>query len=129
MRDPFALSVTKEAGTEVGTDKIKEDYKFSAKESREIEENDTYLGFCTVKHVPEGNWYGENGRLIARGWREFLLLLANKNLIPIEKARRIFQCPSLGTSSYDKLDTQQKYLKYWHKENPYKKFVNRIFEG
>ena len=74
---------------------------------------DLYLGWITVKHVPEGNWYSDRGRVIARGWREILLNLASKKYIDLQKARKVFDCPSLGLSDYDKLTQEQKFQKYY----------------
>lgn len=72
------------------------------------ESPDGYFSWCTWKHVPEGNQYTPQGKLLARGWREILLKLASCNLISLHKARRVFNDRSLGESSYDKLNHQQK---------------------
>lgn len=76
------------------------------------ESPDLYLTFCTYKAIPEGNLYDDKGHIIAPGWREILLNLGKKNLISINKARKVFQCPSLGLSTYDNLSVIDKFKKY-----------------
>lgn len=77
---------------------------------------DEYLGFCTVKHIPEGNLYNKEGELTARGWREILLDLSRREFVDIKRARKVFKCPSLGLSSYDKLTDDEKSSNFLEKK-------------
>lgn len=83
-----------------------------------VDNPDTYVTWCTIKHIPEGNWYNEKGKLIAKGWREILKYLSEKGYFDIEDAAKEFNCPSLGHSSYDLLDHNQKFLKFFKKPCP-----------
>jgi len=57
--------------------------------------------------TPEYDWF-EGGVLKARGWRSLALFLVKKGICSIERARRAFNCESLGTTDYDRLEYDQK---------------------
>lgn len=59
--------------------------------------------------TPEYDWFDlEKNMLKARGWRSLALFLVKKGLCTLDQARRAFECESLGTTSYDKLEYDQK---------------------
>ena len=63
------------------------------------------LSGCPLDWVPEYTHYNlETGKILARGWRDILLVLANKGAINLERAKKIFRCNSLGEHTFDKAD-------------------------
>lgn len=109
QRDEDCVKVAEEASQISVDDEVEAP---SAAQLRRLAENDRYLGFCTVRHIPEGNWYDTKGKVTARGWRELLLCLSHLRLIDLQKARRIFNRPGLGVETYDRLTHQQKKERY-----------------
>lgn len=83
-----------------------------------VENPDIYLTWCTIKHIPEGNWYNEKGKLIAKGWREILKFLSEKGYFDLKRAAKVFNCSSLGYSNYDSLNHDQKFQKFFKKPDP-----------
>jgi hypothetical protein len=74
-------------------------------EADEKGEFDTFCGGCNLDEMPEYDIYDlEWGRMVNMGWRSTLLMLAKRGFINLDKARKIFNCPSLGESDYDRLD-------------------------
>lgn len=65
---------------------------------------------CGVSaYSPEYDIYElETGVLKVRGWRSVAMFLVNKKICTIERARRAFECESLGTTRYDKAGWDQK---------------------
>lgn len=77
------------------------------------ESPDCYVGFCTFKHVPEGNQFDLKGHIKSPGWREILIRLSQPNsirpsLIDLQKARKVFKS-DVGTSTYDTLPVEAKF--------------------
>jgi hypothetical protein len=69
---------------------------------REVNETpDLYVSWCTWRHIPEGTWIAKDESIIAPGWRQILLKLSAKKYIDLQRARKVFSCPSLGLSTYD----------------------------
>jgi hypothetical protein len=59
--------------------------------------------------VPEHDEYSpQTGKLLARGWRSILLLLVKKGFASLDKARRVFATPGLGSDEYDVIDPSQR---------------------
>lgn len=80
---------------------------------KDNETPDKYIGWVTVRWIPEGNWYCKDGSILAPGLREILLRLIELKYIKEKRARKVFNLPSLGLSDYDKLSYEQKFEKYW----------------
>lgn len=77
------------------------------------ENPDKYLTWCTWKHVPEGNLYNKNKKLVARGWREIVRNLAEQGHIDLLKARKVFDRSDIGVSHYDRMGHDEKYKLQW----------------
>lgn len=78
---------------------------------------DTYIGWCTWKYIPEGNWYDAKGHVTAKGLRELILDLSHANYIDRIRANRLFGL-NAGESSYDNLSSNTKFQKYWAPPKP-----------
>lgn len=94
---------------QIKTANLKPKAGVSARQARYYSTADTYLGGCTLRYVPEGNVYLPDKSLWAKGWREILLTLAKHKIIDLQKARKIFRCPSLGVSTWDTLSDDAKF--------------------
>lgn len=72
-------------------------------------EIDSFIMGCPVGWVPEYTVFDlSQFEILAMGWRPILIRLAEKRLISVEKARKVFNCPSLGLSDYDLISTEDK---------------------
>lgn len=82
---------------------------------------DDFLGGVPLGWIPEFDMFDlETGKLLARGWRTTLLMLARKKHISLDKARRVFQCNGLGLDHYDflTLDTKVRWARGHRYSNP-----------
>lgn len=104
-RDPSGQSLANEVTSAV----LGKPGSVSAKDARYLKEADLYLGGVTLKHIPEGNVYNPDQSLWAKGWREILLNLIASRVVHVERARKVFECPSLGYSDWDNMSDLQKY--------------------
>lgn len=65
---------------------------------------DTYVTSICLDFIPEYDIFNkEYTKLAIIGWRSVLLILVNKKIISLDKARKVFNCQSLGEHDYDKL--------------------------
>lgn len=63
-----------------------------------------YLAGIAYPFVPEYDQFDlETGQLTMRGWRSLVKFLADKRIVDIRKARKVFVTEGLGTSTYDRL--------------------------
>ena len=59
--------------------------------------------------VPEYDRFNlADGTILLRGWRSFVLHLVNKKACTLKQARKVFNCPGLGESSWDKMSSEDK---------------------
>lgn len=85
-------------------------------EAIEAGELDKFICGVSINFVPEYDRFDiEECKILMPGYRTILMRLVKDNLISLDKARKVFDCPSLGESDYDKLNFMQKYN--WAKEN------------
>ena len=74
-------------------------------EAKESGALDTFCGGCNLGEIAEFDVFDlEFGRMVNMGWRSILLSLAKRGIISLDKAKKVFNCSSLGESDYDKLD-------------------------
>lgn len=95
------------------------EYNSLTKEAREwLQDYDKGLLPEHVCSVPTG-WIPEydifafdkekkTSRYVARGWRTVLIILAQKGIVTLDKARRVFDRPGLGVDTYDRLTRDEK---------------------
>lgn len=67
------------------------------------EEGDEFVSGVTINWVPEHPKFSPKGKLLAKGWRSIVLELVRKGFVSIDRAKKVFNCPSLGESDFDKL--------------------------
>lgn len=64
---------------------------------------DTYVTAVCIDYIPEYDVFNkEYTKLAIKGWRSIALDLVRMKLATLEKVRKVFRCPSLGESDYDK---------------------------
>lgn len=72
-------------------------------EALEAGEIDKYMCGVCLDFVPEYDIINtEYVKIIAMGWRSTLLRLVSLKVCTLEKARKVFNCASLGESDYDR---------------------------
>ena len=66
---------------------------------------DTFICGCNIGETPEYDRFDLDARrMIHMGWRTIVLTLVKRNICTLDRARKVFNCSSLGESDYDKLD-------------------------
>lgn len=66
---------------------------------------DIYVTAICLDFIPEYDIFNkEYTKLAVIGWRSVLLMLVKKNIVSLDKARKVFNCQSLGEHDYDKMD-------------------------
>lgn len=72
-------------------------------------ELDFYVCGICIDILPEYDIINTNyGRIVSLGWRTVLLRLVEHKITTLEKARKVFNCSSLGESDFDKANFHQK---------------------
>lgn len=70
---------------------------------------DEFICGVPVGELPEYDVFDNTtGRLLARGWRSTLCILAKKRVVSLDTARRVFNHGGIGLDEYDKLDMMGK---------------------
>lgn len=66
------------------------------------------MGVC-LNYIPEYDIYDlERERILMPGWRTIVKRLHANKIITLDKARKVFNCKSLGESDWDKLNLHQR---------------------
>jgi hypothetical protein len=90
---------------------------------RNLRDNDEYLGMTTLRHIPEGNQYLPDQSLWAKGWREIVLAIVKRGHCTLERARRVFECPSLGQSDWDRMSDLQKFATHHFSQEQIREYL------
>lgn len=74
---------------------------YAALESGQL---DKYLAGVCLERIPEYDIFNEDyTKMEIPGWRTIILRLVQAKVTTLERARKVFECSSLGESDYDKL--------------------------
>lgn len=101
---------------------------YASLEQREILQSaaeghkDVFVHGVSTNYVPEYDIFDlDREKLLMPGYRTILLALVKKGLCPLDRARRVFNCSSLGDTDWDKITLVQRMS--WAKGNrPERKF-------
>ena len=74
---------------------------FAALETGQL---DRYICGICIEWVPEYDVFNaEYNKVAVPGWRTILMQLVQKKLTTLDKARKVFEVPSLGEADYDRM--------------------------
>jgi len=64
---------------------------------------DKFICGTCIDFIPEYDIIDtERSRIVAAGWRSILLRLVSLKLTTMDRARKVFSCPSLGEADFDR---------------------------
>lgn len=70
---------------------------------------DTFVCGIPLGEIPEYDQFDViDNRIVCAGWRTVALKLVEKKICSLEKARKVFECSSLGEADIDKMSFCQK---------------------
>lgn len=68
-------------------------------------ELDIFITGVCLNHIPEHDVFDlEKNSMLAPGWRKIALRLVTSKLCTLSRAKKIFNCSSLGEHDYDKMN-------------------------
>ena len=74
----------------------------NALESGEL---DKFVSGVCLNHIPEYDIFDfALTRILAPGWRKLAMRFVAVNICTLERAQKVFNCPSLGESDYDNMN-------------------------